>query len=88
MTFVSDTFKLIINIILYHNMGMNCTEDPVNMGMFYIHNGYIFRPPTHTSGDFILESPPPPAPPPPGLETTDNMTGALVCAVPCRLAKK
>ena len=39
------------------------------MGMFFftkgvLHNGYIFRTPTHTSGHFILESPPSP----PGVE--------------------
>ena len=43
-------------------MGMKCVEDPFNMGIFFFtkgvfHNGCIFRPPTHTSGHFILESP-------------------------------
>ena len=51
--------------ILHHNMGMKCAEDHFNMGMFFIkvlHNGCIFRPPTNTSGHFILESPTPPGP--------------------------
>ena len=43
-------------------MGMNCAKDPFNMGLFFtqgvLHYGYIFRPPTHTSGHFILKSPP------------------------------
>ena len=30
-------------------MGIRCAEDPFNMGMFFYHNGWIFRPPTHTS---------------------------------------
>ena len=39
----------LINILLHHNMGMNCAEDPVNMGTFILpkgvlHNGYIFIP--------------------------------------------
>ena len=63
----------LIYLILHHNMGMNCVEDPFNMGLFFtqgvLHYGYIFRPPTHTSGHFILKSPPPP----PGLNHLERV---------------
>ena len=58
MTFVNDTFSL----ILHNNMGMKYAVDPFTIGTFFtkgtFHNGYICRPPTHTSGHFTLESPP------------------------------
>ena len=40
-----------------------------------LHNGYIFRPPTHTSGHFILESPPHPHPWACGLMTVSQRLG-------------
>ena len=53
------------SLILHHNMGVKCAEDSFNMGMFFFYlrrasSSYwvLFRPPTHTSGHFILESPP------------------------------
>ena len=58
MTFGNDTFSL----ILHNNMCMKYAVDPFTIGTFFtkgtLHNGYICRPPTHTSGHFTLESPP------------------------------
>ena len=58
-----------ISIILHHNMGMKtvCMRIPSIWVCFFLTevllpNGYIFRPPTHTSGQSILELPPPPPP--------------------------
>ena len=57
------------SLILHHNMCMKYAEEPCNMGMFVftngvLQNGYIFRPPTHTSGHFYTGVAPPPTPGP------------------------
>ena len=43
-------------------MGMNCAEDPFNMGMFYkskCHSKWVFRYQTHTSGHLYIGVAPP-----------------------------
>ena len=51
------------SLILHHNMGMKCAEDPFNMGVFFLPKASFmlgtFSDPQHTYlGIFILESPP------------------------------
>ena len=71
---------------IQHNMGMKWAEDPFIKGMFFVffikvilHNGYVFRPPTHTSGHFILELPPPPPPGPRSAPLSPNYVPEVLC---------
>ena len=52
---------ILFSLILHHNMGIKCADEPFNMGIFFftkgvLHNGFIFRPPHTHPGICIQES--------------------------------
>ena len=65
-----------IHFSLILHVGIKYAEEPFIMGMFFYLriNGYIFRPPTHTSGHFYTEV----APTSKGLTLVEVLFGGMI----------